>query len=927
MRGVMSWSRSRPVVVLLAGLVVLALAPWAMAQVSTATVEVRVLDTTGAPLPGTTVTLTQVDTGLQRTAVSGGEGNVTFAALPPGTYQARFELSGFTPLLQEGLVLRVGETTRLEATMQVAKTEEITVTATAPLVDVYRMDTSTNIVPEQIQSLPVPNREFEKLAFIAPGVQRERGQFRFIQGGPVIGAGGNASDATILVDGVDFTDPSLGLAKARFSQDAIREFRVIDNRFDTEIGHSAGGALSIVTKTGTNDLLGTVFGFYRSDRLRSKGKLELKKNDYRRGQYGFTLGGPIVKDVTHFYLSTEYIDTKDVVLFRPGGAFASEAADINHPFTHTLLFGSIDHSFSPNQRLTANAVYERYREDNFRVGGIADESWGQQLNRDNWDVTFEHVLVPSPNYLNELRFQVGSRKYREPPNSNRVEEWFTNGTTLKTGTNTVGDLLGSGDQWEVRDTAHMYRGPHAVKAGFSVEHVKERSRIDNFTNGLFLYLTDTRAIPLAYLYGVGSSDISKSTTLYGVFLQDDWRARSNVTLSLGVRYDLDTDGNNPNFDPCRNVQGTCLLDGLVTKRHRDTNNYQPRFGFNWDVGSDGRHIVRGGWGRFTGRYLLVPAFVELQQNGVTGRKLFTRVNLPPYFPLDPNNPTTTGYLLNPQIALLANSLQAPQADQASLGYTARLWDSNLYASAEGVYVKGKNEIVVRDINYNGNPLVRPIPTLDQINTYTNEGHSTYKAAIFSLNGTLEGGHLITASVTFASKKNIADDFSPVFPYGYPSNPADIESEYGRSRGTERMHIVLSGVFFLPWDLTVAPIYEYGTGQPWNRRLGVDYNGDGKNSDRPPGVKRNSMEGPVFRELSLRVTKTIPISGVQLDVIAEAFNLFNNVNYDVSSVDNAEYLSYPTLTRPTDPVVPNPNFGKYSSTLPPREIQLGLRLSF
>ena len=114
-----------------------------------------------------------------------------------------------------------------------------------------------------------PNRDFQSLAYLAPGVQRERGGNRFIGNQPVIGAAGNASQSTIMIDGVDFTDPTLGMARARFSQEAISEFRVIANRFDTEIGGSAGGALSIVTKSGTNDLHGSAFGFFR-DKLAAR---------------------------------------------------------------------------------------------------------------------------------------------------------------------------------------------------------------------------------------------------------------------------------------------------------------------------------------------------------------------------------------------------------------------------------------------------------------------------------------------------------------------------------------------------------------------------------------------------------------------------------------------------------------------------------
>src|SRR6185369_7556195 len=207
--------------------------------------------------------------------------------------------------------------------MQAASSESITVSADVPVVDVHKTDSSTNILPEQIEQLPVPDRDFQRLAFIAPGVERERGGFR-------------------LVDGVDFTDQVNGLSRARFSQDAVREFRVITNRFDTEVGGSAGGALSIVTKSGTNDLHGTVFGFFRDASLRSKGALDLKKNDdYSRHQIGFTLGGPINKDKLFYFTSVEQINEDNIVLFRPGGVYAGQAADVSHPFDQTLLFGDL----------------------------------------------------------------------------------------------------------------------------------------------------------------------------------------------------------------------------------------------------------------------------------------------------------------------------------------------------------------------------------------------------------------------------------------------------------------------------------------------------------------------------------------------------------------------------------------------------------
>src|SRR6185369_5412681 len=490
-----------------------------------------------------------------------------------------------------------------------------------PVVDVHRTDSSTNIVPEQIEQLPVADRDFQRLAFIAPGVERERGGFRFINGGPVIGAGGNASQATIFVDGVDMTDQVNGLARTRFSQDAVREFRVINNRFDSEVGGSAGGALSIVTKSGTNEMHGTVFGFFRDASLKSKGALDLQKNnDFSRHQLGLTAGGPITRDKLFYFASVEQINQKDIVLFRPGGAYASSAADIRHPFDQTLIFGSLDTNLTPQATAGVKLAYEKYNEDNFRVGGVADESYGQTLERRNWNATFEHNWAVNVNSSNEARLQFGKRRFYEPTNSDATADWFSSGNTLQTGGNILGDLLGDGHTWEARDTYnHQFtfgKSSHDVKAGASYQQVHERLRIDTYEHGLFLWLTDTKAIPLAYAYGVGSSDVSMDTTIYGAFVQDAWRPNTNLVVNLGLRYDLDTNGNNPGY--------THPL--IPTARKKDTNNYQPRASFSYDLKGDGSSVLRGGAGKFVGRFLLVPALTERQQNGITGRVTYTRVN-------------------------------------------------------------------------------------------------------------------------------------------------------------------------------------------------------------------------------------------------------------------------------------------------------------
>jgi hypothetical protein len=317
---------------------------------------------------------------------------------------------------------------------------------------------------------------------------------------------------------------------------------------------------------------------------------------------------------------------------------------------------------------------------------------------------------------------------------------------------------------------------------------------------------------------------------------------------------------------------------------------------------------------------------------VTGRLVQTRINGAllglPAFALDPANPETTGILQKPDISIMASRLGAPQAVQASGGYTMRLGSRAMYLDLEGIFIDGRDEIIIRDTNFDAAATpVRANPAFNQVNTYINDGRSRYAALVVGLNGRLAGGHLVSASYTLGSKKNIADDFSPELPFGFPNDPARIDAEYGRARSDERHRLVATGVFRLPFDVIVAPIYEHGSGQPWTHRLGYDFNGDGRNSDRPAGVGRFAKNGPSFDQLSLRVAKTLTAAKGRLELVVEAFNLFNARNDNVASIDGAEFLSGPTLSTPGASFVSNPNFGRATSTLPGREIQIGTRWLF
>ena len=917
------WGRLGRILTAIAIVATVVAPPTAQAQTSTASLSVQVVGQDNDPLPGVAVEVLNSDSGLLRTAITDESGSVSILALPPGPYEVTASLEGMHSPDPETATLRIGQRARLELVLMPQVTEAMTVTGKVPLIDVNRLDSSTNIVPEQIESLPVADRQFEKLAFLAPGVQRDRTTAFDRTGAPVIGSAGNSAVATVLVDGVDFADMALGQSRMRLSQDSIREFRVVGQGFDAEVGGTSGGGLSIVTKRGTNQLRSSAFVFFRDQALRAKGALDLEEADYSRYHVGFTLGGPIIRDRTHYFTAFEHLDEGDVGLVRPGGAFTFLATDVVKPKKQTTALFSLDHSFGPSTSGTARFYWERYRRDNVEVGGVVDESHGWGWYRDGWTLAGGHTWVIGSSRLNELRIQIGERNAEFPVNTAELGEWFSFGITLQTGGTTLETDGGmEGDFFGLRDTYHLQLGGgrHQLKTGFEYQHIDQFYKEDRFQNGLMVYLTDDRSEPYVYLHGVGSSASTFQTDLYGLFVQDDWQVLDNLTLSLGLRYDLDTGSNIPDFKHPLVPEG----------RDVDYNNLQPRLGFSWDVSRSGRTVIRGGIGRFVGRYNHYATHTALMFNDVSGRIILTRLSVPEYgLILDPEDPENTGYGLPPDITLLAGDFPVLESTQARLGISQQIGSSRLFFDAEGVYSEGRNEPLERDTSWAGNDNPGTIsPDYTRINTFTSEGRSRYKALTVGLRGMLRGSHLITAGFVAASKHNIEDD--PLATNAQKqSDPADIEAEWGRARTDERYRLVMSGIFRLPWDLTFSAIYNYGSGQPWNRIYGYDYNGDISNGDRPEGVARNDQEGPRFSQFDLLLAKPFSLgSRGSLELSLEVFNLFNTVNYDVLSVDNAMYFSGPSLGDPPGiPFVPNPGFGLYRDTDRPREIQLGLRYTF
>ncbi|HEX6738502.1 MAG TPA: TonB-dependent receptor, partial [Vicinamibacteria bacterium] len=292
----------------------------AQARLTGADLSGTVRDESGAVLPGAAVTVTNLATNLSRSDTTDTRGVYRAAALPPGSYRVGVSLAGFAPAARGELVLALGQAAEVDFTLKVAGSrEEVTVEAAAALVESGHTTVSSVVGAAQIEGLPINLRNFLSFSIITPGVTNDRTPQQGASATSGLSFGGQrARSNNIMVDGLDNNDPIVGAVRATFSQEAIREFQVLTNSYSAEFGKASGGVVNIVTKSGTNDFHGNAFGYFRDESLNSKDHFEKvdvfgnavnrDKAPFSQYQWGATLGGPLVRDRTFFFLSFEKVD-------------------------------------------------------------------------------------------------------------------------------------------------------------------------------------------------------------------------------------------------------------------------------------------------------------------------------------------------------------------------------------------------------------------------------------------------------------------------------------------------------------------------------------------------------------------------------------------------------------------------------------------
>lgn len=608
-------------------LIVFITMPVAAQTPNTATMIVMVVDQTGAVVTDAKVSVLNTATGALREAVSGDDGNATFPALSlTGTYTVTVSRQGFGSEERTGLTLRSGETASLKVTLLAgSQTAQVTVFGTAEGV---RADPQVGLPlrPEQIDETPILGRKTSTLPLLNSAFRQGKGTGDlFVNQVYFISGAGSRRTTTFTLDGAN-NDEAWGrqTSVATIPLGAIQEMAVISNAFSAEYGWTAGPALNIVTKSGTNDVHGEGLFLIRPGDWQAKtfstdgfcppsvatcvtpSTLQfINPVDIPDAlqQYSGTVGGPIVKDRTFFFATADYTRQNRTTFLSPSLPAFVLPADGNLAYTghyrQFLFDGRVDHKLTSNQTLMFRVNVDRFFDDNPQdaVGGTNAPSVARRYSRRGWTAQVNHTTVINAGVLNEARFAY--------LNGDPVTLWEAqNLSTTYTRNNAQGFTIGQsrasdlwGHQFQFSDTFSWSHGMHYLRFGGSVIHhtsggtgsepgtaILGTFTFKNTTTAPFgqLTLADVQSYTQPINFGIDSYELPQ--WLNTVFVQDSMHLRRDLTLDLGLRYDRQT-----------------LTDAK--------NNFAPRIGFGWHPGGDARTALRSGYAMY---------YTQIRANQVAG---------------------------------------------------------------------------------------------------------------------------------------------------------------------------------------------------------------------------------------------------------------------------------------------------------------------
>ena len=919
------------------------------AQQGTADLRGRVSDQQGAALPAVPIVVRNQASGLFRETVSGADGSFLLSGMNPGVYEVTAELAGFRKYQTRGIELPVGRSTQLEIKLEIGTVAEtVTVTGESPLVDTSSKAIGGNVSAKEFVDLPSFNRNFAGYLALVPGVVATVSATTF--GADSISvAGQNVRNVNYTMDGSNNNDTfngGNGGAQARVPVEAVQEFQLLTSQFDAEFGQASGGVVNSVSKQGTNQFHGSAFFFWQDESLTSKDYFAeqggFDKPATQQQQWGGTIGGPIIQNKMHFFGSLERIVLDGGVTTQIPSRPDLEGTNFEETRVWNT-FARLDHQLSSNntwgvrwlretspQPIQINA--ENHTPSRFEaetdvdwtvVANLSSVLGSSRVNTFRVSATKEDVFFGNP------RFNAGEDQRLLPSTLDQLS--FSDQQSPRA--NRRLDTAYGADNIFAWFVPNKWGGDHDMKFGVSYLYSSLRTQDDGNLNGTFTIPSDltfnaanARTYPERLAIRVGNPlDFYMKGHFIGMFAQDKWRPVDRLTVSVGLRYDLELlrtpNELNPQFAD-------------TSSYPIDANNLAPRAGFTYAMDDEGKSALRGGFGVFyqrTAYTFLTPMFSSGRYSD--SFTVMFPVNQPDPGPRAGNLPSNPALVNGPVVDHAAIDAQFPPGTlnrnvgtvrfdhpdrqnawsrQYSIGYEQQL-GATLGVSVDFIRSEQRDQYVLMDLNPGIRDTTLATSTLRRVypivgdvgefaarvDTPVNVGEIDYNSVQVAVTKRLSAGFNGRLSYAYSrGRGNISTGQADLANYQF-LDELNMDQEHGPT-SVDRPHVFTAAASYeVPRTkgLKVSGVYHVRSGTPFSlvdTTYDLDRNGLTTNEYLPAGTYsgigqdaitvdyeggRNGARGPSYASLDLRMGYQFRFAGGRtLNAFVDVFNTTNEPNF-------------------------------------------------
>lgn len=914
-----------------------------------------VLDPSGAPVANVAVRAVNVGTGYQRTATTTSAGQYRLPVLPLGEYSLTLETEGFAPYKQSGITLSAGATATVDIKLQLKSvTAEVVVSSAAPIVDVGRTDHGSTLSTRAVANLPLVSRNPLNFILQQPNVSG-RGNTEF--GVPrKLNANGFNGRINYQLDGANNVQSDrAGIRLLPISQTWVQEVQAVNNGFAPEFGNTVGTVFNTITRSATNELHGEAAYLFRRTPMSARPALLPESRpspDVNVDSVFGDAGGAIVRDRAFFFVGYERVKRDlPAPVTVPPATIAQLGLPTNFadaiPFRQNVTFfiGKVDWQLTSSNRLSLR--YNGHRNDSpynsSVIGGLylIDRTYNF-VDRSHAGAA-QLVSIVSPNAVNELRFQFPLRTQSQQ----RFEATGSGPAITIPGVANFGNSLDVGFRYdettpEVSENFSYNLAKHAVKVGGSIRAIRDTqvqptAALYTFPS-IAAYLAARDGLNprsyVSFIQTVGEPSMGYNSLFSGLYAQDTWKPRANITVTYGMRYDV-----------YRPPEANASAPFEYSRKFRtDKNNLAPRLGVA--VGH-GKTVVRASTGIFYD-----PFQTDLYRRALlnNGNPAFFAISLTPQLPFAPAFPAVLPAI--PQGVLPTQDITTVSPDFASLYSVnanvsiSREIGRDLAVTATYLYTRGNRLPVMRNINLvpsgqqlaDGRPIftsARAVPGFGNILVAESVGQSVYNGLNLTLNKRFSHGLEMFATYTWSHAIDDAPEQNNIdSPNFLLSDPTNRRRDRGNSL-TDRRHAFNGNLLYTPVlqrgnralrclvnGNRIAVIATIQSGDVFNMGSNRVLNGDPSTSSafqRPLFIGRNTLRAPRTSEFNVRYARLVPLGErMKLEFIAESTNVFNRTN--------AVGLNSTTTVDPAGNIIAWPSLD-WTAALDQRLLQLGFRFSF